>query len=57
MRIALYVIAALTAWGALLTIGRIGKPREPLTPSVVAGATVLNAVIVTVLVLAAMRLH
>lgn len=57
MNYALWAVAALTVWGSLLTIAKVGKPREPITAPVAAASTLINAVIVTVIVLAAIRLH
>ena len=56
MNYALYVIAAVCIVGAVVTIFRVGEPREPLTPGDAAIITVLNAVIITILILAAIRL-
>jgi len=53
---ALCVIAGVCVFGSVVTIARVGQPREPLTPGEVAIITVLNAAIITVLILAAIRL-
>ncbi len=56
MNIALYVIAALEAFSTLFTVSTVGKPRKTIEPAGAAGVVVVNAVIVTLLVLAAGRL-
>jgi ribosomal silencing factor RsfS len=53
---ALYVIAAWVAIGSLVAIGHIGKPRDTITPKQAARWVVIDAAVVVVLVLAALRL-
>ncbi|MEZ0090029.1 hypothetical protein [Streptacidiphilus sp. EB129] len=55
MSIALFVIAGLIAFGTLVSIARIGKPRETPTAAVVAVSTAISACEVVVLVLAALN--
>jgi len=53
---ALYIIAATCAVGAVTTIVRVGEPRKPITPGDAAIITVINAAVITILVLAAVQL-
>lgn len=60
MSAALFAAAALLAWGTVLTVASVGRPRKPTTPGVAAAVVVMNAFIVTMLVLAGLaagRLH
>ena len=57
MKYGLYVIAGFQVLAALFAVGRIGKPRKPLTPGDAVVAVVISAAITTVLILAAMDLH
>ena len=52
----LWVSAAVLTFGALASIGMIGKPREPITPAVAVFTIILNVVIITTIVLAALNL-
>ncbi len=56
MNYALYVIAGVCVVGSVVTIAIVGQPREPLTPGEVAIITILTAAIITILILAAIRL-
>jgi hypothetical protein len=56
MSIALYAIAGFLTLGALLTVGNVGKPRQPTSPGTAAAIVVIDAAIVVALVLAAGRL-
>lgn len=56
MNWALYAVAALVVLSTLVTITQTGKPRPVLTPEMVAVITVIDAAIIVVLVLAAIRL-
>lgn len=48
--IAKWAIVALMTWGALSTIANVGKPRKVTTPGVAAAATLINAAIITAIV-------
>lgn len=52
----LYAIAARQVVSALAYVARVGKPSKALTGPTVAGMLVVDAAIVTALVLAGMRL-
>lgn len=56
LAVLLYIIAGFTTWGALTNITKVGQPREPLTPGVVAVSTLISAGFITVLVIAGTRL-
>ncbi len=56
MSIALLVIAALNAFGGLYTVARTGKPRKAVTPTEAVLVVVIDVAIVTLLVLAALRI-
>lgn len=56
LAVLLYIIAGLFAWGALTSISKVGQPREPTTPGVVAVSTLLSAGFITVLVIAGTQL-
>ena len=56
MSIALYVIAALEAISGLYSVSRVGQPRKPLTGADAATLVVIDAALVVILVLAALRL-
>lgn len=56
MSIALLVISAFLVYGAFVTITQVGKPRKEITPTMAAVITLVDAAIVIVLVIAAMRL-
>jgi hypothetical protein len=53
VRIVLYVIAGLEVFAALFAVGRVGKPRKPVTPADAVAVVIICAVFATVLVLAA----
>jgi len=54
--VALYLIIALFAWGALLHIDGVGKPRKPTTPRQVAVTVAFDAAIIVALGFAISRL-
>lgn len=56
MRYALYAIAVFLTYSAIRTILDIGKPRKGITPAVAAGAVVIQAAMITIMILAAGRL-
>jgi hypothetical protein len=53
---ALYAVAALLAAAALLSVATAGKPRRPLDGGTAAAVVTVNAVLITVLLIAARRL-
>jgi hypothetical protein len=54
--ILLIVIAVFLVLGSVLTISSVGKPRTPMTGGVAALATLIQAGIITVLILTAIEL-
>lgn len=56
MRYAVWVIAALIASGALLTVRDVGKPRKPLTGASAAAVVLVSAAFASVLVIAGLHL-
>lgn len=52
----LFGVAAFFTWGTLLMISQVGKVRPVVTPAAAAIGTLLNAFIVTVVVIAAFRM-
>jgi len=56
MAAAVYVVAALEALSAIIVVGQVGKPRKVVTGPVAAGMVVIQAAVVTVLIIAAGRL-
>lgn len=53
MNIFAWIVVAYLSLGALVSIATVGKPRVPTTPDTVAGATVLTAALIALVVLAA----
>lgn len=51
----LYAVAAWLTFGGLSTISTVGKPRQPVSSGTATVTVVITAVIVTGLVLAALR--
>lgn len=56
MNWALYALAAVVALGSLMTINSIGKPRKPMEADTAAFVVLINAAVVVLAILAAMRL-
>jgi hypothetical protein len=50
-QIAKWTIVALIAFGAIVTIVRVGQPRKPIDPATAAGATVINALILAAILI------
>ncbi len=44
--IVLALLIAFQALGALVTIGRVGKPRGPLTPGVAIGTVIISVLLI-----------
>ena len=56
MAYALYVLAGLNVFAAISRVAMIGKPRKPITRGDAIAGVVYCAAVVTILVIAAMRL-
>lgn len=56
MGIALICIAAFMAYGAVMTISQVNQPRKAIGPSMAAWITVVNAAIIVLVLMAAVRL-
>lgn len=56
MRVALYAVAAVVVLSTLMAVGAIGRERRPVTASAAIGVVVVNAAVVTVMLMAAARL-
>ena len=56
MAYALYVVAGLVVLAGISRVAMIGKPRKPLTRGDAIASVVYCAAVVTILVIAAMRL-
>lgn len=54
---ALLAIAGVIVFNTFFVITQTGKPRKALTPGDVAAVTAVNAIVITVLTLAALKLH
>ena len=56
MNWALFGFAALWIAGTLILVSRVGEPRKPIAPKDVALTVAVNAALVTLMVLAGLRL-
>lgn len=56
LTISLWVFAALLVWGGVRMVATVGKPKEPTTAPVAAGAVLIQAFFVVVVVLAALNI-
>lgn len=58
LTISLWIMAVLFVWGALKMIANIGKPKKPTSekPGIIAGAVLVQAFFITVMVLSALAL-
>lgn len=45
-----WTVCALLAWGSLLTIANIGKPRKPIDPSLAVAVLILNGALIALVV-------
>lgn len=54
--IGLWAVAAWIGYSVLLSIARIGKPREPLTPGGAVAVVIVWTIILAIIVLAALAL-
>ena len=56
MAYALYVVAGLVMLAAITRVAMIGKPRKPITRGDAIASVIYCAIVITILVIAAMRL-
>jgi hypothetical protein len=58
LTISLWIMAVLYVWSTLRMIANIGKPRKPASdkPGIIAGAVLVQAFFITVMVLSALAL-